>query len=615
MRVVDYIAQKLAQEGIDTVFLVQGAANNDLIYAIADRDDISYICPMHEQAAGFMAEGYAKVRGVPGVAIATSGPGGQNLLTPICNFYYDSIPGLFITGQVNSQFMRIDDEIRQVGFQEWPASDVFKHVTKFSQLVRSPRLIRYILERALHICKSGRPGPVHLDIPIDVQRAEIGNPDDLVGFEPDTRMLGEGILVDKISQLIADLKRAKRPVIVAGGGIRGEVARRELAELAFHTGIPVFPTWNALDVVTSDMECYGGRIGTYAGPGRNFAVQNSDLLLAIGCRLSGRITGGNIKSFARAARRYVVDVDEALLQPHLQQLPFHVSIRADATDFMWRLKSAWVNENRERTTPDYSTWMNQVRLWRDKYDPVRPEFASQFPIHPYVFARELSEVAARDAIIVSDCGGNVVVMNHAFKTKSGQRYLTNNGNSPMGFSFAGALGAWYGGDGRQIICVIGDGGMNMNIQELQTMFMQGINIKVFILNNRVYGITKQFQQNHYGDRFEASCAPHYVPPNFCDVVAAYNLPTRRLTRQVTVDQGGTVEVLRYALRDILSRPHAFIVDVDVEGHCEYAPRIAGWATPIEDMTPLLPRDEFRSNMLIDPLPGWETGNYGPYHGT
>ncbi len=594
MKVADFVINTLAERGIDRIFVVYGAANGDLIDAFTRTEKTQYVAVMHEQAGGFAAEGYAKTTGKIGVSIATSGPGGMNLVTPIGNCYYDSVPCLFITGQINSQFLRIDPSIRQVGFQETDIVSIVKPITKYAKMVTKSADIRYELEKALFMATEGRPGPVLLDIPLDVQKKEI-DPAALIGFDSTSVAPSYDMTaVDRqIDRYLADLSRAKRPVMMIGGGVLSSNAVDELLALGEILKIPIFPTWNALDIVPSDYPYYGGRIGTYGGPGRNFGIQNSDLLLAVGSRISGRITGGNVSSFARGAKRYVVDVDTSLLQPKLQQLPFHENIHCDAKAFLLRL----MERAKAGAIPDFSAWHAQVIEWREKYDPVRPEhFAQIEPVHPYAFMRILSEEMGANDILVADCGGNIVVSNHAFKTKRGQRYFTNNGNSPMGFSFAGAMGAWFGAPKRQVVCIIGDGGFQMNLQELQTFKHYGVKVKTFIINNHIYGITKAFQETNFEGRCEACGPVGYSVPDFVKIAEAYGIRAMSVAKNADV---------RATIKAVLASDEAVVCDVNCDEHHTYEPRIFGWSTPIEDMYPYLPRDEFRKNMLIDPMPGWE----------
>jgi acetolactate synthase-1/2/3 large subunit len=595
MKVADFLINRLGEYGVKEVFQVYGAATGHLVDAFVRAKDIKYVALFHEQACGFAAEGYAKVNGNFGVAMATSGPGGQNLITSAGNCYYDSVPCLFITGQIKQQFARPSKEIRQVGFQESDQVGCFEPVTKYSVMVTKPEDIRYELEKAVHIMKSGRPGPVHLDIPIDVAKAEV-EPECLLGYDEtiNSKIYNVEAVEKQVDEFISDLRQSKRPVLMIGGGVRLAKAESDILELGRILKIPVYPTWNALDIICSDYKYYGGRIGTYGGAGRNFGIQNSDLLLAIGSRISGRITGGNIHSFAREAKKYMVDVDKAGLQRKLQQVPFNTCIHCDAKMFIEILKEKLLST---KNLPSFPDWVQKCAAWKNKYDPVTEDmYSAQEHVHPYAFMRLLSEEMSKNDILVADCGGNVVITNHAFKTKTGQRYFTNNGNSPMGFSFAGSIGAWFASDkeNQRVVCVIGDGGMNMNIQELQSLINYGVGVKVIILNNHIYGITKAFQETNFEGRMEACGPAGYKPPNFINVAKAYKLPTMQI-------DGSDYDLIREQVQQMLNHEGPLIIDVNCHEYHTYDPKIIGWETPIEDMYPYLEREEFLSNMEIKPL--------------
>ncbi len=603
MKVADYIINHLSDIGIKEIFVVYGHANGDLVDAFTRNDKIRYIATMHEQGGGFAAEGYSKVSGNIGVAMSTSGPGGMNLVTPIGNCHYDSVPCLFITGQINSQFMRPNKSIRQVGFQETDIVSIVKPITKYAKMITDKNDVRYELECAIHMAKEGRPGPVLLDIPLDIQKQDIEDVSKLLGFENTVgNVYSEETINKQIDKYIEDLKNSERPCLMIGGGVRSSGAINELLELGRLLKIPVFPTWNALDIVCNDYEYYGGNIGTYGGKGRNFGIQNSDLLLAIGSRISGRITGGNIHSFARGAKKYMVDVDIAGLQKKLQQVPFDECIYSDAKLFVNLL----IERLKGKDLPDFSWWVDRVKGWRDKYDPVTEDmFKPTKYVHPYAFTRILSEEMKSNDIFCGDCGGNIVVTNHAFETKTGQRYFTNNGNSPMGFSFAGGLGATVAADKSQnVVCVIGDGGFNMNIQELQTLLNYNIPLKTIIMNNHIYGITKAFQVTNFEGRMEA-CGPiGYNPPNFKDIVDAYKIPT------MVVDGGMDYDKVREQIREFLNHEGPIVMDLNCHEYHNYNPKIIGWETPIEDMYPYLDEEEFNSNMYIKPIK-YQNGRFYP----
>ena len=490
--------------------------------------------------------------------------------------------------------MRPDKSIRQIGFQEADMTAICTPVTKYSKLVEDPNSIRYELEKAIYLAKNGRPGPVHLDLPIDVQKALI-DPDELIGFDAD--LAERSYNIDRVNQQIDNflnaLSTSERPCLMIGGGVRLADAEEDILELARILKMPCFPTWNALDIIASDFEYYGGRIGTYGGAGRNFGIQNCDLLLAIGSRISGRITGGEPQLFARNATKYMVDVDAPAMQRKMQQLPFDECILCDAKLFIKlmieRLKTYSLN--------DYSDWNQTVVGWREKYDPVAPEMyePTQY-VNPYVFLRILSEEMGQNDVLVGDCGGNIVAINHSFKTKTGQHYFTNNGNSPMGFSYSAAMGAAFAaGKDRKVVCVIGDGGMAMNIQEMQTFVNYGIDVKTIILNNHIYGITKAFQEVNFEGRSEACGPKGYAPPDFIKVAKAFGIET------MVIDDGTDYDKVRQQIRDFLNHDGQVLCDLNCHEWHTYEPKIVGWSTPIEDMYPYLPRDEFYNNMFIEPM--------------
>ncbi len=376
-------------------------------------------------------------------------------------------------------------------------------------------------------------------------------------------------------EYLEDLKRSKRPAILVGGGAR--TAARAIALFAKQHAIPCFRTWNALDIITDDLPVYCGTIGTYGGPGRNFGIQNCDLLLALGCRFSGRITGGLPETFARGARKYVVD-----FEPQAGD----VKIVSSCEDFMFSSRPVDMY---------FEDWMSQCREWLFKYDPVKPEMLRGDFVHHYGFIRKLSEKLPSNAIVVSDTGGNVIMMGHAFQSKEGQRIFTSNGNTPMGFALCGAIGAWFADRTRPIVCLIGDGGFQMNIQELQTLVHYGINIKVFIINNHILGNTKSFQR--VNGMKEVGCGPDgYSCPDFTKIVGAYGLRSFHIPQTKYFDP-------IYAAMMALEEPA--ICDVPHHDFCTYEPRISRWDVGIEDAYPHLQRDEFRKNMLIEPLEGWE----------
>jgi acetolactate synthase-1/2/3 large subunit len=432
---------------------------------------------------------------------------------------------------------------------------------------------------------------VLLDLPIDVQKADI-NPSDLIGFNQDTFSTTFNLdpVKKQINNYLEDLAKSERPVILVGGGVRHSKGIESLLELGEMMKIPMFPTWNSLDIVTSDYPYYGGNIGTYGGKGRNFGLQNSDLVLAIGSRISGRLYGSQTKAFLRGAKKYMVDIDSVNLQQRFQEVPFDENIYCDARVFIEELK----NKLERAPKKDFSDWTRKVMDWRDKYDPVKHEFFEpNESANPYAFFRVLSQEMKNEDILIGDCGGNIVIASQAFETKKGQRFLTNNGNSPMGFSFSGAIGAYMASDKKQnVVCTIGDGGFNMNIQELQTIKNYNLNFKTFIINNGIYGITKAFQEKKFEGRAEACGPKGYIPPNFMKICEAYNIKTESI-------DGNDISNMRNKIRGVLNSKEAVVCNVNCPEWHTYEPTVYG-SVPIEEMHPKLPQDEFERNMIITP---------------
>lgn len=587
MKVADYIISRL-EEYTDYVFQVYGSASASLVDAFTRYNKPKLICCQHEQAAGFMMEGYTKVTNRIGVGLATSGPGGMNFVTPIGNAFYDSFPALFITGQVHSRFMRPHDGIRQRGFQETDIVSIVKPITKYATMLTKAEDVRYELEKTIYLACEGRPGPVLLDIPLDIQKEEIDE-NTLIGFD---RFKIEPVRRLEVDLFLNDLKNAERPVMLVGGGVNRNLTRL-VTSVASSLNIPVFPTYNALDIVCSDNPYYGGRVGTYGGDGRNFAIQNCDLLLAIGTRVSGRIIGGNLDTWARGAKKYLVNIDSTSLEKKFQEVPFDVNIHSDAYTYLRFLRDSnayWKSKGPQE-------WLLKCYEWRDKYDPVKPEFFETEEIHPYAFLRTLSEEMSKDDILCVDCGGNLVAINHAFKTKTGQVYITNNGNSPMGGSLCYGIGAEFGrlvaGRNGQVVIVIGDGGMMMNMQELQTIISYGVKIKLIILNNGIYGITKGFQKSNFESRHIACGGENredYHPCDFRKLAGVFNI-------EYWLAKG---KYYKEIIQDFLKEKNTILLDVDCKDFCDYLPKIGNWQASIEDQEPYLPRDEFMKNMYIEP---------------
>jgi acetolactate synthase-1/2/3 large subunit len=597
MLVSDYITQFMVEKGIKDVFFIDGSAAASLIVSVANNKNLNYYCPWHEQAGAFAADGYVKTANKLTAMIATSGPAGQNLLNGIAASYYDSYPALYFTGQINSRFMKPSDTIRQHGFQENDIVSMAKPVCKYAVLIRNAGDVRYELEKAYYLAVSGRPGPVLLDVPMDIQKTHI-DPEKLKGFEePKIETIFEiGKVKKQIFELIKLIKAAKRPAILIGGGIRIADAVKETKQLLKTLNIPFFVTWNMLDFCEKDDRLYGGRVGTFGGDGRNFGIQNSDLLLTIGSRISGRITGGMMNTFARAAKKVIVDIDKEEIK--YQQVKGDLNICCDAKVFSKEL----LREAKEHLkNTDFSAWRKMVINWKKKYPVFKQEYWEQKgSVNPYVFVKVLSDQLVENDVIVIEAGGNCVITSQAFEAKKGQRIFSNNGNSSLGYALPAAIGACIANDKKQVICICGDGGLNFNIQELQTVKYHKLPIKIMLFNNYAYGITKAYRDTNFNANYAGVDKEHGVEsPDFKKVAAAYGIKALEIKDH---------SELKKRIKEVLNSDEPVLCDINMIGFYDYNPKL-GWGVPIEDQFPFLPREEFRKNLLIDPIPGWEDPVY------
>jgi acetolactate synthase-1/2/3 large subunit len=612
MTVAEYIAKFLADNGMNDVFCMDGAAAAQMIVAVANEPRLNYYCNWHEQAGGFAADGYFRSSGRMSTMISTSGPAAQNLCNPIATAWYDSIPVLFITGNINSMFMKPNNYVRQHGFQEHDVVSMVKGFTKYAVQIKNASQIKFELEKAIILAKSGRPGPVLLDIPMDIQKKEID----------ETKLVTSSVFHEKqddcfkemhrysVEFILEEMYKAKRPLILIGGGVKLSKAEANLRVLLNCLHVPFAVTWNMIDFAESNDPLYAGRVGTFGGDGRNFAIQNCDFLLVMGSRISGRITGGMINSFARDAYRVIVDIDVEELQ--YQPVKGDLNLAMDAKKFIdimteifaARAQKNYIeNDENEWLSTKFNDWTNQVIEWRNKYRVYNPEYEKQKDsVNPYVFIKELSKQVENDSVIVTDIGSNCVVTHQCWDTKLGQIIFSNNGNASLGYALPAAIGAAIANPDKQIICIVGDGGLNFNIQELQTIRTYNLNIKIFVFNNDCYGMTKAYRDTNCNSNYAGCDREHgVVMPDFCEIAYAYGLYQsfkiyNHKHLALNIDQALNFD----------SNP--LLCDVNMKGFFDYIPKINFYG-PIEDMYPFLPRDEIKANMIIDPIEGWEGPTY------
>lgn len=585
MRVADYILDYLVSIGIKHVFLLTGGAIAFVVDAFHGRKDIEYVCVAHEQAAAMAADAYSRLG--PGIAatMVTSGPGATNLITGICCSWFDSIPTLHITGQVNTFEQKGNTGVRQIGFQETDIVDIVKPITKFAVQLDAPENIRYILEKAIYIAKSGRPGPVVLDIPQNFQRVEI-DPKTLRGFTSPAENKNSFVEKGDILKCIALLKLAKRPVLLAGGGIRIAKAEREIITLANILKIPVVTSWSGFDLFPFSYPRRIGTVGVYGDRAANFAVQNADLLFSIGSRLDTRQTGGKPQTFAREAKKIMVDIDQRELNKRRGLTP-DIAIKADAKVFL----KLFILQAKFLGKTDTLAWRKRCDEWREKYPTVKKEYYNRKDVvDGYVFIKTLSEELDADAIIIPDDGGNLSWTMQGFALKKGQRLFSAFGNSPMGYAFPASIGASIALGKKEIICIDGDGSLQINIQELQTLKYQNLPIKIFVMNNHGYGIIKQFQETWLGSRFEAT-GKGYSTPDFIKLGNAYGIKTVSIRNH---------KELRKKIRETLLHKGPVLCEIIIPDNQKIMPRIE-YGKPLEDMVPTLSRKELLSNMIVAPL--------------
>lgn len=596
MKLTDYLADYISNLGVKDVFLITGGACAHIVDSIGRNKNLEYFCFQHEQGLAMAAEAYARVTKNLGVGIATSGPGATNLITGLCGAWFDSIPCLFITGQVNLFETKGDTGVRQLGFQETDIVEMVKPVTKYAVLVSEPSEIKYHLDKAVYLAKIGRPGPVLLDLPMNIQHAEI-NPQELKNFipplEPDTSKAIKSIVADVVNLFSS----ARRPVILAGGGIKLAKAEKEFLAMVEMMGVPVVTSWSGVDILPHDNQSHFKEIGVYGNRAANFIVQNSDFILSIGSRLDTRQTGGQPKTFARGAKKIIVDIDKAELNKNWVKPD--LAIESDAklfiNEFMLAVKQSGIRV-------DISEWIARCWKWREKYPTVLAKYYEETDyVNPYVFTKTLSKVLKINDIIIADQGGNLTWTMQSFDVKAGQKLFSTFGNSPMGYALPASIGACIANNKQDVICIEGDGGMQMNIQELQTIFNYQLPIKIFIYNNHGYGIIKQFQEIYFEGRYFATDIRHgYSWPDFIKVAEAYGLKTAKIINH---------DNLENKIKEVLAIPGPVVCDVLLRGDQKLMPKLVARKTlegkyiskPIEDMSPFLSRKEFRDNMIVKPV--------------
>ncbi len=593
MKLSDYVADFIADLGVRDVFAVSGGGAMHLVDSVGKNERLNYVAMHHEQAAAMAAEAYSRITGF-GAGLFTTGPGGTNALTGVICAWVDSIPTIFVSGQVTQDTLLEGHGLRQYGIQESDIVTLVRSVTKYSVCVTDPRDIKYEMEKAAYIARSGRPGPVWVDIPLDVQSKQI-NVESLREFVvPECEAVVGDSVEDQIAECIALLRESERPVLICGYGIHLSGAERVFLELVERLGIPVVSSWTASDLIASDHPCYVGRSGIFGDRASNFAVQNADLLLIIGSRMSIPQVGYNYQLFAREAKIIMVDVDRAeMAKPSLH---VDLGIELDAGRFIDALLT-----HLDGSVCHVESWSRRCQEWKSKYPVVLPEYRDRFEsVNSFYFIDVLSSRLPSDAVVITDMGTSFTCTMQTFRVKQGQRLTTASGHAPMGYGLPGVIGACIANGRRKTIGISGDGGLQMNIQELQTMVHLELPIILFVLNNGGYLTIKHMQQNHFGRYVGSEASSGVTCPDMLKISRAYGIPCCRIADQATLDA---------EIDDVLSHQGPYICEIMMPEDQPLIPRLSSLkkpdgtivSKPLEDLYPFLDRKEFRDNMIVNPV--------------
>ena len=528
MTAAQYLAQTLPRYGVTHVFELVGGMITTLLDALHRQPEITVVSCLHEQAAAFAAEGYARLSGRPSVAMATSGPGATNLLTGVGSCYFDSVPVVFITGQVNRSEARVAGRGRQGGFQETDIVAMASPVTKWATSVPEGSVFPSMLDDAFEIASSGRPGPVLLDIPMDVQREFVTNsPWHRDTSNPAHQQEPSATAVLSFAQEVSNaLWSAERPLIVAGGGIRSSGSVDAFRDLVERSGVPVVASLLGLDVLPSGVPARVGFLGSYGNRWTNQAIAASDTLLVLGSRLDVRQTGSDTVGFKRNRRVFHVDIDESELNNHVTGCTV---LNSDVKDFLEAMSS--------QDLPSPVRWVDWVGRIKEleQLSPDESENIPRLGLNPNTAIRKISRAWTDVSAFVTDVGQHQMWSAQSIQLTSSQRFITSGGMGAMGFGLPAALGAALAARGAPVCLIAGDGGFQCNVQELQTLSRLSLPIRIVIFDNNSHGMVRQFQQSHFGSRYFSSTWG-YEPPDFVRLAHAYGLPAQRINTDADLDE-------------------------------------------------------------------------------
>jgi acetolactate synthase-1/2/3 large subunit len=589
VRVSDYIVTHLEKIGVDRVFLLSGGGMMHLLDSVSRSEKISYICNHHEQASGMAADAYARVSGKLGVCYATSGPGGTNTLTAVVGAYQDSSPVLFISGQSKvSQTIEGSQlhGLRQFGTFEVDIIPIMKTVTKYAEMVKRPEDIRYHLEKATFLAMDSRPGAVYLDIPIDIQGAII-NPQELRGFDISEIVRGDSSKPNhKFESVLEMLAKAERPLILAGYGIRASGQVRQFREFVQKVNVPVVTTCFGNDVIHYDHPLFVGHPGMKGDRAGNFAIQNADFILSLGCSLHVTTTGYELDKFAPQAYKVLVDIDEMVLKR--EQVGVNEKIQVDVQTALASLLPKAKSHACEEWRESCSKWKSQLSVYNE------PHKRAGKKINFYDLAEKLDRVAGSDDIIVSDAGSAFYVVGQAFRVKENQRVINSGSLGAMGFALPASTGAAAASPNARVICITGDGSLQTNIHELAVFKKNNLNVKLFVINNDGYVCIRNTQHNFFKGHLAGTSNDSGVfIPDTQKIAAAYGLP---------YVSASSIDELDEAILNTLKQNGPVICEIFTPSEQEIIPTVSSVklddgsmrSKPLDDMFPFMSEEKRNS---------------------
>ena len=579
IKISDYIIEFLLSKNINKTFGYIGGAIAHIYHSIDKYKEMEIINCIHEQGAGFAAEGYARITGKSGVAFATSGPGATNLITPIGSCYFDSVPTMFITGQVNTYEYKYDKPVRQIGFQETDIVSIIKPIVKYAVMVDKVEDIRYELEKAYYLSQEGRKGPVLVDIPMNIQRTEVDISSLKSFFDSNEYFELENNKKEKnnVDEVINLLKESKRPIVLIGGGVRLSNANVELLNYVEKYSIPVVYSLMGKDAISEDYKYNLGLIGSYGNRYGNLALANSDLILVLGSRLDTRQTGTSLDTFAREAKIIQVDVDKNELG---SKIKIDIEINSDVKDFIATLNKYEINI-------DTTEWLKKLKEYKNKFSST-VGFDNNLKIPNYVVS--IISKYLQDEDICVDVGQHQMWTAQSLNIKATQRVLFSGGMGAMGFALPASIGACIGSNKRTVV-IAGDGGIQMNIQELEVINRRKLPIKIFVLNNKNLGMVRQFQELYFDKKYLGTIDDYSVP-NLVDIAKAYAIKARKID---------DISKLEIELKDIFSSNEPELINIELPVKMTTVEPKLIVNKPIEDMHPFISKDELSSLMIIKPL--------------